>query len=96
MLNGIDILNISIKPIVSISMTSIVDFCSWERPNIDPIISTIRTINTLVILTGTDLYKTFFKKLPFNLSLLSSSARTNDGIPIVRELISDIWTGSNG
>ena len=90
MLNGIDILNIKIKPIVSINITSIVDFCSCEKPNIAPSISTIKTITTLVILTGIDLYKTFFKKLPFNLSLLSSRASTNDGIPIVRELIKDI------
>ena len=90
LLNGNDILNININPINSINITSIVDFSICDKLNIDPISSTNNTLITDVTLTGIDLYKTFFKKSPSTLSLLSSNARKNDGIPIVRELINDI------
>jgi hypothetical protein len=51
---------------------------------------------TVVIPDGKALLITFFKKLPFTLSLLGSSANTNAGIPIVITLINDNCIGIKG
>ena len=51
---------------------------------------------TIVSAGGADFFNTFFKKFPFTLSWFGSNARINDGIPIVRTLVSVNCIGIKG
>ena len=53
----------------------------------------ITTLNTTVKALGRALKNTFKRKLPFTSSWLGSSAKINDGTPIVKNVIKVKWIG---
>ena len=86
-LNFWHILKSNIKPVRATKRSAIVDISFGPILNILDIIITLITLITIVIPPGNDFFQAFIKKLPSNLFLFGSRARTSDGAPIVMKFI---------
>ena len=86
-LNGLHNLYNNINPVKPVKRTQIVEVSISVNLKISLTIIVIKTLATIVSAAGRDLLITFGKKCPVTLSLLGSSAKMNDGIPIVTTLV---------
>lgn len=94
--SGREILYISIIPMNDVKNTVNNEYLYSEIFKNTYIPTQTISIQITVKAAGTDFFIIFLNKLPDILSLLGSSARINDGMPIVIALISVICIGING
>ena len=94
--SGREILYISIIPMNDVKNTVNNEYLYSEIFKNTYIPTQTISTQTTVKAAGTDFFTIFLNKLPCIRSLLGSSAKINDGIPIVIALISVICIGING
>ena len=93
---GREMLYISIIPTNEVKNTVNNEYLYCEILKNSYIPTQTLSIQITVKAAGMDFFTIFLNKLPDILSLLGSSARINDGMPIVIALISVICIGING
>ena len=81
--NGKEILYINIIPMIPVITTFIVEYLKYDMLNNEYIPTESIIERTIVIDAGKDLSSMFLNKFPFTLSRFGSSAKMNEGIPIV-------------
>ena len=96
LLNGTDILYMSIIPISEVTVVVKSAYFWRDISKTEYIPTQITSAKTIVKAVGSDLPIIFLNSFPLIRSLFGSSASTNEGIPIVTVLISVICIGMKG
>ena len=83
-------------PTMAVSTMHSVEISPKSKPRNLPTRIATTSATTIEIEAGSERMRTFARKLPFTRSLLGSSARTNDGMPMIAVEMSVIWMGMKG
>ena len=94
MLNGLHKWYSKVNPVKPVNITHNVLLWTTLNLNIDDKTIIIIILKTIVKAVGKEEAITLYKKFPLILSLLGSSAKTNEGIPIVNTLVNVSWIGT--